>query len=127
MGLPSHPPQATEREHKVKWSIVLQLTPEVSYILTHSRLPDAVPNAQPPPLTLPEEDNPGALLPEDDDGNPPPAATVHRPHRLPKRHLPHDQHFTNNRRGRCTLPLQWASPESTFTGGEVPPGSTALT
>ena len=49
------------------------------------------------------------------------------PHRLTKRHLPHDYHATNNSRGRRTLPLQWASPEGTFTWGEIIPGPVALT
>ena len=49
------------------------------------------------------------------------------PHRLTKRHLPHDYHATNDSRGRRTLPLQWASPEGTFTWGEILPGAVALT
>ena len=49
------------------------------------------------------------------------------PHRLTKRHLPHDYHATNDSRGRRTLPLQWASPEGTFMWGEILPGTVALT
>ena len=49
------------------------------------------------------------------------------PHRLTKRHLPHDYHATSDSRGRRTLPLQWASPEGTFTWGEILPGAVALT
>ena len=49
------------------------------------------------------------------------------PHRLTNRHLPHDYHATNDSRGRRTLPLQWASPEGTFTLGEILPGTVALT
>ena len=49
------------------------------------------------------------------------------PQRLTKRHLPHDYHATNDSRGRRTLPLQWASPEGTFTSGEILPGTVALT
>ena len=49
------------------------------------------------------------------------------PHRLTKRHVPHDYHATNDSRGRRTLPLQWASPEGTFTWGEILPGAVALT
>ena len=48
-------------------------------------------------------------------------------HRLTKRHLFHDYHATSNLRGRRTLPLQWASPEGTFTWGEILPGAVALT
>ena len=40
---------------------------------------------------------------------------------------PHDYHATNDSRGRRTLPLQWASPEGTFTWGEILPGAVALT
>ena len=49
------------------------------------------------------------------------------PHRLTKRHLPHDYHATSDSRGRRTLPLQWASPEGTFTWGEILPGAVLLT
>ena len=49
------------------------------------------------------------------------------PHRLTKRHLPHDYHATSDSRGRRTLPMQWASPEGTFTWGEILPGAVALT
>ena len=37
------------------------------------------------------------------------------PLRLTKRHLPHDYQATSDMQGRRTLPLQWASPEGTFT------------
>ena len=60
-------------------------------------------------------------------GTPPTATTERMPHRLTKRHLPHDYHATNDSRGRRTLPLQWASPEGTFTWGEILPGTVALT
>ena len=49
------------------------------------------------------------------------------PHRLTKRHLPHDYHATSDSRGRRRLPLQWASPEGTFTWGKILPGAVALT
>ena len=49
------------------------------------------------------------------------------PHRLTKRHLPHDYHTTNDSRGRRTLPPQWASPVGTFMWGEILPGTVALT
>ena len=49
------------------------------------------------------------------------------PHRLTKPHLPHDYHATSDSRGRRTLPLQCASPEGTFTWGEILPGALALT
>ena len=49
------------------------------------------------------------------------------PHQLTKRHLFHDYHANNDSRGRRTLPLQWASPEGTFTLGEILPGTVALT
>ena len=49
------------------------------------------------------------------------------PHRLTKRHLPDDYHATNDSRGRHTLPLQWVSPEGTFTWGDILPGTVALT
>ena len=49
------------------------------------------------------------------------------PHRLIKRHLPHDYHATSDSPGHRTLPLQWASPEGTLTWGEILPGAVALT
>ena len=49
------------------------------------------------------------------------------PHRLTKRHLPHDYHATSDSRGRRTLPLQWAAPEGTFTWGGILLGAAALT
>ena len=49
------------------------------------------------------------------------------PHRLTKRHLIHDYNATSDSRGRSTLPLQSASPEGTFTWGEILPGAVALT
>ena len=49
------------------------------------------------------------------------------PHRPTKCHLPHNYHATSDSRGRRTLPLQWASPEGTFTWGEILPGAVALT
>ena len=49
------------------------------------------------------------------------------PHRLTKRHLPHDYHASNDSRGHRTLPLHWASPEGTFTWGEILPGAVAVT
>ena len=49
------------------------------------------------------------------------------PHGLTKRHLPHDYHATSDSEGRRTLPLQWASPEGTFTWGEILTGAVALT
>ena len=49
------------------------------------------------------------------------------PQRLTKRHLHHDYYETSDSRGRRTLLLQWASPEGTFTWGEILPGAVALT
>ena len=92
-------------------SIVLHLTPEGSYILKHSGLPDAAPKTQPPPLAHPQKDRPGAAAPR----KPPTAATVHMPPLITKHLLPHDHQPTNNTRGRRTLPLQQESPEGTFT------------
>ena len=48
---PQRGPYQWSPEQKAKWSIVCQLTPEGSYNLTHSRLPNFAPNAQLPPLT----------------------------------------------------------------------------
>ena len=114
-------------EQTAKWDIVLQLSPEGFYTLTHSGLPDAAPNAQALPLAQPQEDDADAPPPEECNWDPPTATTERMPHRLAKRHLPHDYHATNDSRGRRTLPLQWASPEGTFTWGEILPGAVALT
>ena len=114
-------------EQTAKWDIVLQLTPEGFYILTHSGLPDATPNAQALPLAQPQEDDADAPPPEECNWDPPTATCERMPRRLTKRHLPHDYHATNDSRGRRTLPLQWASPEGTFTWGEILPGTVALT
>ena len=65
--------------------------------------------------------------PEECNWDPPTATTEHMPHRLTKRQVPHDYHATSNSRGRRTLPLQWASPEGTFTWGEILPGTVPLT
>ena len=115
-------------EQKAQWGILLQLSPEGSYILTHSRLPYAAPNAQSSPLTQPQEDDTGNPQPRKTAiGMPLSATTEHMPHRLTKRHLLHDYHATNDTRGRRTLPLQWASPEGTFTWGEILDGAMLVT
>ena len=124
---PPDGPHQWSPEQTAKWDIVLQLTPEGFYTLTHSGLPDAAPNAQALPLAQPQEDDAGAPPPEECNWDPPTATTERMPHRLTKRHLPHDYHATNDSRGRRTLPLQWASPEGTFTWGEILPGAVALT
>ena len=49
------------------------------------------------------------------------------PHQPTKRHLPQDNHATKDKQVGCTLPLQWSSPEGTFTWEEILPGATALT
>ena len=124
---PQDGPHQWSPEQTAKWDIVLQLTPEGFYILTHSGVPDATPNAQALPLAQPQEDDADTPLPEECNWDPPTATTERMPHRLTKRHLPHDYHATNDSRGRRTLPLQWASPEGTFTWGEILPGTVALT
>ena len=116
---PQDGPHQWSPEQTAKWDIVLQLTPEGFYILTHSGLPDATPNAQALPLAQPQEDDADALPPEECNWDPPTATTERMPHRLTKRRLPHDYHATNDSRGRRTLPLQWASPEGTFTWGDL--------
>ena len=113
-------------EQKAKWSIVLQLTPEGSYILMHSRLPDAAPIAQSPPLAQPQEDDTGSTPREAAIGTLPTATTEQVPHPLTKRHLANDYHATNDKRGCRTLPLQWASPEGTLGWGKILPGAMAL-
>ena len=124
---PQDGPHQWSPEQTAKWDIVLQLTPEGFYILKHSGLPDATPNAQALPLAQPQEGDADAPPPEECNWDPPTATTERMPHRLTKRHLPHDYHATNDSRGRRTLPLQWASPEGTFTWGEILPGTVALT
>ena len=124
---PQDGPHQWSPEQTAKWDIVLQLTPEGFYTLTHSGPPDAAPNAQALPLAQPQEDDADAPPPEECNWDPPTATTECMPHRLTKRHLPHDYHATNDSRGRRTLPLQWASPEGTFTWGEILPGAVALT
>ena len=118
-------PHQWSPEQKTKWSIVLQLVPEGSYILTHIGYPDAAPNAQSPPLTQPQEDYTGTTPPVDRNWDPPTATTEHMPHRLTKRHLPHGYAATNDTRRRLTLPLQWASLEGTFTWGKILPRAMA--
>ena len=124
---PQDGPHQWSPEQTAKWDIVLQLTSEGFYILTHSGLPNATPNAQALPLAQPQEDDADAPPPEECNWDPPTATTERMPHRLTKRHLPHDYHATNDSRGRRTLPLQWASPEGTFTWGEILAGAVALT
>ena len=124
---PQDGPHQWSPEQMAKWDIVLQLTPEGFYILTHRELPNATPNAQALPLAQPQEDDADAPPPEECNWDPPKATTERMPHRLNKRHLPHDYHATNDSRGRRTLPLQWPSPEGTFTWGEIHPGTVALT
>ena len=124
---PQDGPHQWSPEQTAKWDIVLQLTPEGFYILTHSGLRDATPNAQALPLAQPLEDDADAPPPEECNWDPPTATTERMPHRLTKRHLPHDYHATNDSRERRTLPLQWASPEGTFTWGKILPGTVALT
>ena len=124
---PQDGPHQWSPEQTAKWDIVLQLSPEGFYILTHSGLPDATPNAQALPLAQPQEDDADAPPPEECNWDPPTTTTERMPHRLTKHHLPHNYHATNDSRGRRTLPLQWASPEGTFTWGEILPGTVALT
>ena len=124
---PQDGPHQWSPEQTAKWDIVLQLTPEGFYTLTHSGLPDAAPNAQALPLAKPQEDDADALPAEECNWDPPTATTERMRHRLTKRHLLHDYHATNDSRGRRTLPLQWASPEGILTWGEILPGTVALT
>ena len=114
-------------EQTANSDIVLQLTPEGFHILTHSGLPDAAPTAQTLPLTVPQQDDADAPSSEEWDWDPPTTTTKCMLHRLTKRHLPHSYHATNDSRGRRTLPLQWASPEGTFTWGKILPAAAALT
>ena len=83
-------PHQRSPEQTAKWDIVLQLTPEGFYILTHSGLRDATPNAQALPLAQPQEDDADAPPPEECNWDPPTATTERMPHRLTKRHLPQD-------------------------------------
>ena len=62
---PQDGPHQWSPEQTARWDIVLQLTPEGFYILTHSRLPDATPNAQALPLAQPQEDDADAAPPEE--------------------------------------------------------------
>ena len=114
-------PHQWSPEQTAKWNIVLQLTPEGFYILTHRRLPDTTPTAQALPLAQPQEDNADKFPPEECNWDPPTATTEHMPLWLTKRHLSHDYHATSDSRGRRTLPLQWASSEGTFTWREILP------
>ena len=124
---PQSGPHQWSPDQTAKWDIVLQLTPEGFYILTHSVLPDMTPTAQALPLARHQEDDADAPPPEECNWDPPTATTEHMPHRLTKRHLPHDYHATSDSRGCRKLPLQWASPEGTFTWGEILPGTVPLT
>ena len=124
---PQSKPHQWSPEQTAKWDIVLQLTPQGFYILTHSELPDAAPVAQTLPLAQPQEDDADAPPSEECNWNPQTATTERMPHRLTNGHLPHDYHATGDSRGRRTLPLQWASPKGTFALGEILPGATALT
>ena len=99
---PQDGPHQWSPEQTAKWDIVLQLTPEGFYTLTHSGLPDAAPNAQALPLAQPQEDDADAPPPEDCNWDPPTATTERMPHRLTKRHLPHDYHATNDSRKERT-------------------------
>ena len=56
-------PHQWSPEQTAKWDIVLQLTPEGFYILTHSGVPDATRNAQALPLAQPQEDDADAAPP----------------------------------------------------------------
>ena len=60
---PQSGPHQWSPEQTAKWDIVLQLTPEDFYILTHSGLPDTTPTAQALPLAKPQEDNADAPPP----------------------------------------------------------------
>ena len=53
---PQDGPHQWSPEQTAKWDIVLHLSTEGFYILMHSRLPDATPNAQALPLAEPQED-----------------------------------------------------------------------
>ena len=81
---PQDGPHKWSPEQTAKWDIVLQLTPEGFYILTHSGLPDATPNAQALPLAQPQEDDADAPPPEECNWDPPTATTERMPHRLTK-------------------------------------------
>ena len=124
---PHSRPHLWSPEQTAKWDIVLQITHEGFYILTHSRLPDSTPTAQALPLAQPQEDDADTPPPEECNWDPPTATIEHIPHQLTKRHLPHEYHATSESRGCRTLPLQWESPEGTFTWGEILPGEVALT
>ena len=50
---PQDGPHQWSPEQTAKWDIVLQLTPQGFYILTHSGLPDTTPTAQALPLAQP--------------------------------------------------------------------------
>ena len=91
------------------------------------QITDTTPSAQALPLAQPQEDDADAPPQEECNWDPPTATTKHMPHRLTKRHLPHDYHATSDSRGRRILPLQWASPEGTFTWGEILPSAVGLT
>ena len=54
---PQSGPHQRSPEQTAKWDIVLQLSPEGFYILTHSGLPDSTPTAQALPLAQPQEDD----------------------------------------------------------------------
>ena len=60
---PRSGPQQWAPEQTAKWDVVLQLTPEGFYTLTHSRLPDTTPTAQALPLAQPQEDDADAPPP----------------------------------------------------------------
>ena len=124
---PQSRPHQWSPKQTAKWDIVLQLTPEGFYILTHSRIPDTTPTAQALPLAQPQEDDADAPPPEKCNWDPTTANTEHMLHWLTKRHPPHDYHATSDSRARRTLTLQWASPEGTFTRGEILPGAVVLT
>ena len=62
---PQDGPHQWSPEQTAKWDIVLQLTHEGFYTLTHSGLPDVAPNAQALPLAQPQEDDADAPPPEE--------------------------------------------------------------
>ena len=60
---PQSGPHQWSPEQTAKWDIILQLTPEGFYILTHSGSPGSTPTAQALPLAQPEEDDADAPPP----------------------------------------------------------------
>ena len=124
---PQSEPHQWSPEQTAKWNIVLQLTHEGFYTVTHSRLLDAAPTARTLPLVQPQVDDADAPPLRNAKRTPPQPPPNACRSDSPRVTSPHDYGATNDSPGRWTLPLQWASPEGTFTWGEVLHGTTALT